>query len=156
MGSKYQGSKKEIQALDAFIKLKRASESISSRLNAKSQRYNLTESQLGVLESLYHLGTMCQKDLGSKILKSTGNITLVIDNLEKRKLVKRVREEKDRRFIAVNLTKEGKDLVNNFLPGHVQAITQEMSVLSPQELDELSRLCKKLGNRPPAKKKIVL
>jgi MarR family 2-MHQ and catechol resistance regulon transcriptional repressor len=43
----------------------------------------LTISQFGVLEALYHKGPLCQRDIASKILKSTGNITLVIVNLEK-------------------------------------------------------------------------
>ncbi len=44
----------------------------------------LTESQFGVLDSLFHLGPMKQKEIGKKILKSGGNITMVINNLEKR------------------------------------------------------------------------
>lgn len=147
MGTNFQGSKKEVQALNAFIKLKRASESISARLNTEIQKYNLTESQLGILESLYHLGPMCQKDIGQKILKSTGNITLVLDNLEKRFLVKRVRDKDDRRFITVSLTKQGKDLVNKFMPNHVSSITREMSILTSSELETLGKLCKKLGTQ---------
>lgn len=151
MGTKYQGSKKEIQALNAFIKLKRASESLSSRLNIKIVKYNISESQLGVMEALYHLGPLCQKDLGSKILKSTGNITLVIDNLEKRGFVERVRDTNDRRFITVHLTKEGKKMVKKFLPEHIGNIVKEMSVLSEEEMKQLEDICKKIGSLPDKK-----
>jgi MarR family 2-MHQ and catechol resistance regulon transcriptional repressor len=147
MGTKYQGSAKEMQSLNAFIKIKRAAESISSRLNGNLISYNLTESQLGVLEALYHLGSMCQKELSQKILKSTGNITLVIDNLEKRDLVQRVRDETDRRYITVRLTDQGAKLIADFFPIHVKAIAKEMSVLSQEELSTLGALCKKLGLR---------
>lgn len=147
MGTKYQGSAKEMQSLNAFIKLKRAAESISSRLNVNLQAYNLTESQLGVLEALYHLGSMCQKELSQKILKSTGNITLVIDNLEKRDLVKRVRDESDRRYIIVTLTEQGTQLIRDFFPLHVKAISNEMSILTNEELSMLGAVCKKLGLR---------
>lgn len=145
MGTKYRGSQQEIQALNAFIKLKRASESLSARLNTGLLEFHLTESQWGILEALYHLGDMCQKELGSKILKSTGNITLVIDNLEKRQLVQRVRDEKDRRYFNIVLTDQGKQLIEDFLPRHVQSITREMSVLTPGELETLGSICKKLG-----------
>lgn len=91
------------------------------------------------------MGPMCQKDLGKKILKSTGNITLVIDNLEKRKLVKRNREMDDRRYISVVLTPEGKKFIDQFLPKHVKAITREFSVLSPEEMEILGVICKKIG-----------
>lgn len=114
MGTKFKGSKKEVQALDAFIKLKRAAESLSSRLISEFTKWNISESQFGVLETLYHLGPLCQKELGDKILKSTGNITLVIDNLEKRTLVERVRGVEDRRFISVHLTTEEKNSSNRF------------------------------------------
>jgi MarR family 2-MHQ and catechol resistance regulon transcriptional repressor len=42
---------------------------------------------------------MCQSDIGSKLLKSSGNITLVVDNLEKRSLVRRQRDDNDRRMV---------------------------------------------------------
>ncbi|WCL51409.1 MarR family winged helix-turn-helix transcriptional regulator [Leptospira sp. GIMC2001] len=145
MGTKFKGTKREIQSLNAFIKLKRASESLSAKLNHSMQEFNLTESQFGIMEALYHLGPLCQKELGMKILKSTGNITLVIDNLEKRKLVLRNRTFEDRRYISITLTEEGHELISRFLPHHVTAITSEFSVLSVQEMDTLGKICKKLG-----------
>lgn len=145
MGTRYKGSSREVQSLDAFIKLKRASESISSRLYPSLQEQGLTESQLGVLEALYHLGSMCQKELGVKILKSTGNITLVIDNLEKRNFVKRIRSTDDRRYISIVLTDEGNKLISEFMPVHVKSITKELSILSKEELDQLQKICKKIG-----------
>lgn len=150
MGTKYKGSKKEVQALDSFIKLKRASESLSSRLTSDFQRWNISESQFGVLETLFHLGPLCQKELGDKILKSTGNITLVIDNLEKRKLVQRVRSTEDRRFISVHLTSEGKKLIESIFPDHVKRILGEFSVLSLEEQELLGNICKKLGKKDKA------
>ncbi|TGK50402.1 MarR family transcriptional regulator [Leptospira kanakyensis] len=150
MGTKFKGSKKEVQALDAFIKLKRAAESLSSRLISEFTKWSISESQFGVLETLYHLGPLCQKDLGDKILKSTGNITLVIDNLEKRSLVERVRSVEDRRFISVHLTTEGKKLIEQIFPDHVKRITSEFAVLSPEEQEVLGKICKKLGKKTDA------
>jgi len=147
MGTKFKGSKKEVQALDSFIKLKRATESLSSRITSDFSKMNISESQFGVLESLYHLGPLCQKSLGDKILKSTGNITLVIDNLEKRELVERVRDTEDRRFITIYLTDAGKKLIESIFPDHVKRITNEFSVLSSEEQDVLGKLCKKLGKK---------
>ncbi len=147
MGTKFKGSKKEIHALDAFIKLKRAAESLSSRLIADFAKSNVTESQFGVLETLHHLGPLCQKELGDKILKSTGNITLVIDNLEKRGLVDRVRDTQDRRYITIHLTVEGKKLIESMFPEHVKRVTEEFSVLSIDEQETLGNICRKLGKK---------
>jgi MarR family 2-MHQ and catechol resistance regulon transcriptional repressor len=107
--------------------------------------HGLTPSQFGALESLHHLGPMSQKELGRKLLKSSGNITMVVDNLEKRHLVRRERCREDRRVVTVSLTEEGRRLIAGILPGHVQEIARRMAALSPAELEELRRLCRVLG-----------
>ena len=145
MGTRHRGPKAEVRALDAFIKLMRAADSVSARLSGDTAGHGLTGSQLGVLEALYHLGPLCQRDLGAKLLSSSGNITLVVDNLEKRALVRRERQTEDRRFILVHLTDEGRGLIARVFPRHAARITEEMSVLTPAEQEELGRLCRKLG-----------
>lgn len=145
MPTHYSGTREEILALNTFIKLTRATESLLTRLAQRNTHPGLTTSQFGVLETLYHLGPMCQSELGSKLLKSGGNITMVIDNLEKHGLVHRERGIEDRRFITVSLTDTGRRMIAQVLPGHVQAITEEMSVLSTEEQQELGDLCRKLG-----------
>lgn len=145
MGTHFQGTAAEVRALDAFIKLMRAAGSVSARVEEHLGPVGLTASQFGVLEALYHLGPLYQKDLASKILKSTGNITMVVDNLEKRGLVTRVRDEHDRRHFFVRLTKDGIQLLRSFFPSHVRRIVREMSKLTGDEQAELGRLCKKVG-----------
>lgn len=147
MGTRYQGTQQEVLALDTFIKLVRATDSVSNRIHRNLADIDLTVSQFGVLEILLHLGSMYQRDLAEKLLKSGGNMTLVIDNLEKRSLVTRVREAEDRRCIKVSLTDKGKELISAFFPSHVAAVVNEMSILSPDEQAELGRLCRKLGKK---------
>jgi MarR family 2-MHQ and catechol resistance regulon transcriptional repressor len=145
MPTHYSGTREEVLALNTFIKLTRATETLQARLAQRNTHPGLTTSQFGVLEVLYHLGPMCQSDLGGKLLKSGGNITLVIDNLEKHGLVHRERGTEDRRFISVSLTDAGRKLIEEVLPGHVQAITEEMNTLSRDEQQALGDLCRKLG-----------
>ncbi len=147
MGTRYKGKPSEVRALDTYIKLMRAANSVSARLERKLSELGLTENQFGVIEALYHLGPMCQRALGEKLLTSGGNITMVVDNLEKRKLVRRERDAADRRYITVHLSPEGRALVQQIFPGHVSRITDEMSVLGAGEQEELSRLLKKLGQK---------
>ena len=149
MGTRHKGPPSEVRALNGFIKLTRAAESTGARLAGLLTDANLTESQFGVLEALYHLGPMHQCDLATKLLRSSGNITLVLDNLEKRKLVRRQRETDDRRYITVHLTREGERLIRAVFPRHVANIVQVMSVLAPGEQEELARLCRKLGLQEP-------
>jgi len=105
----------------------------------------LTVSQLGVLDALFYLGPMCQKDLAGKILKSSGNLSLVIDNLERRGLVRRERRDSDRRFVTIHLTEAGEALIERVMPAHAAEISSVFSVLTPDEQDTLGELCKKLG-----------
>jgi MarR family 2-MHQ and catechol resistance regulon transcriptional repressor len=147
MPTHYRGTPQEVLALDTFIKLSRALESVASRLHQGGTFDGLTVSQFGVLETLYHLGPMCLGEISAKLLKSGGNITLVIDNLEKQGLVQRVRDSDDRRMINVSLTEEGEALIRRLLPPHVAAIVAEMSSLTPEEQRTLGRLCRKLGKK---------
>ena len=145
MGTHFAGSKEDTQALDTYIKLIRAAESVMSRVNRSSGLEGLTVSQFGVLEALQHVGPLCQRELGAKILKSSGNITMVIDNLEKRHLVERRRDRGDRRYVTVHLTPEGKKLIAMIFPQHLERIKTEMRVLSATEQNNLGKLCRAVG-----------
>lgn len=145
MGTHYKGKKDDIETLNAFIKLMRATESINNRLKRNLADNDLTVSQFGVLEALYHLGPLNQRALGQKLLKSGGNITMVIDNLERRGDVIRKADPDDRRAVLIHLTKSGKAFIENFFPSHLERIIEEFSVLSKKEKSDLERICKKLG-----------
>lgn len=143
----YQGPPHIVASLDSFIKLMRAAESVAARVHQQLPAHNLTISQFGVLEALYHLGPMCQQQLALKILKSSGNMTMVINNLEKRNLVVRIRDVQDRRSFIIRLTPEGEQLIATIFPDQAQKIAEAFAVLDPDEKQELARLCKKL--KPP-------
>ena len=133
------------RALNTYTKLMRAAESVTGRTSRVMTGSDLTISQFGVLEALLHKGTLCQRDIAAKILKSTGNITLVIDNLEKGGLVRRERDNEDRRYLSVHLTEKGKALITRVFADVEAAIVAEMASLSDDEQEILGRLCKKLG-----------
>jgi MarR family 2-MHQ and catechol resistance regulon transcriptional repressor len=145
MPTHYPGTPRETRALNAFIKLMRATESLSARLGRALHASGLTYGQLSVLEALHHLGPMHACDLGAKLLRSNANMTTVLDNLERVGLVVRERLEDDRRFVRVSLTPAGKKRIAAVFPAHVAEITGALAALTPAEQDELGRLCKKLG-----------
>lgn len=144
MGTRHRGTIEEINALNAFIKLQRSAESVSVRIHAVLPEA-LTITQFGVLEAIYHLGPLCQSELAEKLLKSGGNLTLVVDNLEKAGYVLRERDTSDRRFVVVKLTPKGQSFIEALFPKVVANVTREMGALSSTELADLGRLCKKIG-----------
>jgi MarR family 2-MHQ and catechol resistance regulon transcriptional repressor len=145
MPTHYRGSTEERAALDAYIKLMRAAESVTARLEPLMRAANLTVGQFGALEALLHLGPLCQRDLGRKLLRSGGNTTVVVGNLARRGLVRRTRRPDDRRFITVTLTDKGRRLIGGMFPSHAQHVVREMRALSPVDQAELGRLCRRLG-----------
>ncbi len=145
MGSHYDGTEPEIRALDAYIKLMRCTAVLSSQLQRSLKAHGLTVSQLGVLEALHHLGPMCQRDVGRKLLLSGGNITTVVNNLERRGLVLRVRGQQDRRYVRLELTDEGEAFIAEVFPHHAARITELMAGLDAAQLQQLGDLARTLG-----------
>lgn len=145
MGTKYSGSSSDVNTLNAFVKLMRASESINMRLNRHLSDVNLTVSQFGTLEVLHHLGPLNQRSIGDKLLKSGGNITMVIDNLEKQGYVVREKDPSDRRAVLIHLTANGEKFISQYFPKHLDRIKEEFSVLTEDEKKILADICKKLG-----------
>jgi MarR family 2-MHQ and catechol resistance regulon transcriptional repressor len=138
-------SDQEAQILKLYTQLMRATNVVTEKMHRHLLDYKLSISQFGVIEALYHIGPLCQKDIGDKILKTSGNITLVIDNLEKRKLVKREKDPDDRRRMTVRFTESGHELIDKIFPIHSKIAHNVFSVLEPEEQNSLSLLLKKLG-----------
>jgi MarR family 2-MHQ and catechol resistance regulon transcriptional repressor len=146
MSSHYNGTPGEVLALDAFIKLNRSLIAVQAQLLPPLLKdFRLTESQFAVLEAVYHLGPLPQGELCRKILRSGSNLTTVVDNLERDGLVRRDRDQNDRRIQIVSLTTKGQELLTAALPVHVARVTRTMGALTADEQRQLARLCRKLG-----------
>lgn len=147
MPTNYNGSPEDKDALNVYIKLVRAAETLNSKLSNSISRYKLTLSQLGTLDMLYHLGSLNQKEIAQKLFKSGGNITMVIDNLEKQNLVVREKKLADRRFYKVSITEKGKELYEKSFPAPLKILKEEMNILSGEEKLELQRMLKLIGKK---------
>lgn len=135
----------EGREIETYHLLLKAAETTSGRLQrGVISNEGLTETQYGVLASLLQAGPLSQGELGRRLLKSSGNVTVVVDNLEKRTLVVRERNPRDRRSVTVSLTDEGRRLIEIVFPRHREAVVGEMGALTPEEQQELGRLCRKL------------
>jgi MarR family transcriptional regulator, 2-MHQ and catechol-resistance regulon repressor len=145
MPTHYKGDAGTVRALNAYINLIRASDSVMGRMAAELEPYGLTVGQFGVLEALLHLGPLCQYTLAEKLLRSGGNITLVVDNLEKNGWVRRERQKEDRRMVRIHLTPRGQRLIERVFPEHARSVVRQMSGLTPTEQETLRRLARKLG-----------
>lgn len=149
MGTKYKGTKGEINALDIAIKLLRASDNLVSKMSNELSTEGITLSQFGIMDAIYHLGPLSQSVLGKKISKSGGNVTHVIDNMERQELVIRKRGIKDRRNFEIHLTKKGKRMFEQIFPRQVELIKDYFKILNNDEQESLNISCKKIGLNNP-------
>lgn len=145
MSKNFKGTAKQERALNNYIKLARAANSATGYARVGLENAGLTYGQFAVLEALFHVGPLCLGDLARRILTSSGNLTLVIDNLEKRGLVKRQQQGKDKRFVRASITPAGRKLIARIFPQHSQRIVEVMDRLTPAEQEQLGQLCRKLG-----------
>ena len=125
--------------------LGRAYHTIVREVSRDVLRYGLTLGQFAVLEALYHKGPLPLGRIGSLLLVTAGDITYVVDRLERRGLVRRERQHDDRRVIYAALTPCGRELLDEIFPKHGRFVAELFETLEPAELQALRRLRKTLG-----------
>lgn len=128
------------KAVQAYVKLIRSAEALHVRVSRGLAIEGLTASQFSAMKVLRIHGALPQRDIAKYLLQSGGNITLVVDNLERDGLAQRVRDTEDRRIVMVTLTEKGEQLFDRIYPGHLDRIREAMSPLSEKQITEISEL----------------
>jgi MarR family 2-MHQ and catechol resistance regulon transcriptional repressor len=107
-------------------------------------RAGLGDSDFRVLEVLLHKGSLPVNTIGPKVWLTPGSISVAVDRLETKALVKRKNTD-DRRVRLVELTAKGRALITKTFREHAAAMEEAAGGLSKQERLTLLRLLKKLG-----------
>lgn len=131
--------------LKTLIALSRCTHNVHKIEYKTIKEGGLTVSQFAVLEILYHKGDLRVSEIIDKVLSTGGNMTVVIDNLVKGNLVKRCTDPKDRRVNLISITEEGRNLISEIFPKHLENINGIFSSLSLEEKKNLISLLKKLS-----------
>lgn len=106
---------------------------------------DLTTNQFGVLEALYVKGDLKIGQIIESVLSTSGNMTVVVKNLEKLGLVRRVQDPNDKRSTIISLTSAGRSKIEAILPQHYKNITEIFSVLTDEEKKVLKTILKKIS-----------
>ena len=138
-------SEQRNDSLDLYIALSRASEWVNAHGDRDIRNYGLNRTEFGVLELLFHKGAQPIQQIGGKVLMSSGNITYVVDKLEKKEFVKRKTSTEDRRLIFAEITEKGKQFIEEIFPKHTEVIEKAVAGLTAEEKKIASQLLKKLG-----------
>jgi len=110
-------------------------------------RFGLNRGDVGVLSALRFAGPSRQlspTQLFKGLMISSAGITSRLDRLEKRGLVRRERHPNDRRGVLVELTDEGRRVLDEAVKANTEAERELLATLDPIEARELASLLKKL------------
>lgn len=136
---------REDLALHLLIVMSRATRVIQAEALELIESHGINSTEFAVMELLYHKGPQPIQKIGKKILMTSGSMTYIVDRLEKKGMLERVRCEKDRRVIYAKLTGEGEALIQEIFPIHREHITEMMSVLTDEEKEAAIKILRKLG-----------
>lgn len=110
-------------------------------------RFGLNRGDVGVLSALRFAGPSQQlspTQLFKGLMISSAGITSRLDRLEKRGLVRRERHPNDRRGVLVELTEEGRGVLDAAVKANTEAERGLIAALDTAETRDLARLLKKL------------
>jgi len=107
----------------------------------------LGESDFRVLEVLLHKGPMPVNAIGPKVDLNPGSVSVAVDRLYNKGFVSRVESDQDRRVRTVSLTEKGRQMFLPIFRRHAALIKHAFQNVSPQELQQLEAVLKKIGKR---------
>lgn len=105
----------------------------------------LGESEFRILEALLHKGPMPVNTIGPKVFLTPGSISVAVDRLLKRGLVTRTNSSEDRRVRVVDLTAQGRKLIEQVFASHARQVDRLADVLSAKERRQIARGLKAFG-----------
>ncbi len=117
--------------------LVRAYQAFRSYDDAHIRQLGLTPSQFDVISTLGNTPGMTFNKLAEKTLTTKGELTGIIDRLEKKGLVRREVPPEDRRSFLAILTPEGEEVFAETFPAHIAHLKQRFGHLEQQELEQL-------------------
>ncbi|MGT2959196.1 MarR family transcriptional regulator [Streptococcus bovimastitidis] len=133
-------------AVKSMVVMRKAFRTIDAKVSESYKDFELTPTQFAVLDVLNAKGTLKIGELINSMLATSGNMTVVIKNMEKKGWVERIMCPNDKRSFLVSLTEDGKAVIEKALPQHISRVEETFSVLTEAEQEELIRLLKKFKN----------
>ena len=137
-----QSNPRSKEAIRTWLRLLSCEMVIEQRLRSRfRQDFSVTLPQFDVLSELERVGKkMTMSELSRELMVSNGNVTGVIDRLEKNAFVTRTRAEHDRRVQYIELTAKGRNAFEEMAESHERWLDEMMSGLSMTDMVELQKL----------------
>jgi MarR family transcriptional regulator, organic hydroperoxide resistance regulator len=110
----------------------------------KTNSLNVTVEQWAVLNIAFTLPGISQSDIARMTQTDKANIMRMLDLLEKKNFINRKSDENDRRLHRIYLTRDGEEMLETILPLAEETNRMSATGLSPEELDELKKMLRKI------------
>lgn len=108
--------------------------------------HGTTLPRFDVMAALYRRrDSVTMSELSRMLLVSNGNVTAVVDRLEKDGLVGRINSESDRRTVYVSLTAGGLKQFESLAIDHEHEVNTLFAELSDDDIDRLTDILKRMG-----------
>lgn len=133
-------------AIHAHIVFRKAERIISANINKAIKKSGLTVSQFGILDVLYTKGEMKICELLNRVIATSGNMTVILKNMENSNLIYRQKDKIDKRAFVVGITEKGKKLFEDILPEHRKELENIYSILTEEDKKTLINILKKFKN----------
>jgi len=111
------------------------------------KKEDITIPQFEIIACLNRKNGLTLSEIADRLLVSGGNITGIMDRLEREGIVLRERETKDRRVIRAKLTPKGFLIYKRILPIYNKKVSEILNVLSLDEKRTLQYILKKISNK---------
>jgi MarR family 2-MHQ and catechol resistance regulon transcriptional repressor len=134
-----------VEAPRLWAVLARCHRAVSQIAERSVEESGLCLTDFAALEALLHKGPLTITEIQGKVLLASGSMTAAVDRLEKKGLVIRSPASSDRRAKVLDLTPEGRRVVEAGFRRHAAELESGMAVLNPGEKRQLYALLKKLG-----------
>jgi MarR family 2-MHQ and catechol resistance regulon transcriptional repressor len=139
------GETEDLSGIHLWLVLWKAGRAVEAEAQRSIARFGMVMSDFGVLEALLHRGPLSAKQLGAKVLLTSGSVTAAIDRLAARGLVRREDDAHDRRACIVHLTAAGQRLIERSFAQHRAEMEEALAGFSVEERRALLPLLRRLG-----------
>ena len=130
-----------------YISMSRVINTLRRENNKLILKHDLTLGQFAVMEALYSKGRLSTGEVMEKILTTSGNIPVIVKNLEKDGFITREQDESDKRRFILDLTEKGKDLMDEIVPENLKFMDELISLWDDDEKEELIILMNKFRRK---------
>ena len=146
MDREFNARRDDHSALRIWLRLLTCTQLIERRVRSGlREEFGTTLPRFDLMAQLErHPGGLKMNELSRMLMVTGGNVTAIVDQLEKEGLVERLDEPADRRAFRIRLTRSGDKTFAEMARAHEQWVVELLEGLTRREHDELLKLLAKL------------